>query len=347
MVTMREIGRLAKVSQPTVSLILNGKADKMRICEETRDKVLRIAKEHGYTPNLLARAMRTGDTGVIGILVSKEAMQQIADDNGDIRNTLALQVGFLLNNQRVILEAVSDADCDNLKMPQILLSGLVDTVVICQNFKTESATYRYVDKMHEYARCIIMVDDVINDIIPSVTIDDEQAGRDAAEYLWNLGHRSFGIISCAEHRVALCSRASAFEQRVAELSGGSAEVVTSFGGERWQLDCGAVAIKMLLEKVTRYPSAIFATNDFFAYGAELELLTRGIRIPEDISLIGVGEWFKAASAPIPITTISVDIPRKIEVVMQIWKQFVNEKTFSCSAVRLVGSLCERKSVKRF
>ena len=68
---------------------------------------------------------------------------------------------------------------------------------------------------------------------------------------------------------------------------------------------------------------------------------------EDISLIGVGEWFKAASAPIPITTISVDIPRKIEVVMQIWKQFVNEKTFSCSAVRLVGSLCERKSVKRF
>ncbi len=346
MVTMREIGRLAHVSQPTVSLILNGKADKMRICKETCDKVLQIAREHGYTPNLLARAMRTGDTGVIGILVSEEAMQQIADDNGDIRNTLALQTVFLLNHQRVILEAVSDDDCENLKMPQILLSGLVDTIVICQNFKAESATYRYVDKMRKYARCIIMLDDVITDIIPSVTIDDERAGKDAAEYLWSLGHRSFGIISCAEHRVALCNRAAAFERRVAELSGDSAEVATSFGGNRWQVDCGAVAVKILLAKVKRPPSAIFATNDFFAYGAELELLARGIRVPEDISLIGIGEWARATSAPIPITTISVDISRKIEVVMQIWKRFVTEESFSSSAVRLVGSLCERKSVRR-
>ena len=130
-ITMREIGRLADVSQSTVSLILNGKSEMVRICPETRDKVLTIAREHGYAPNLLARAMRTGDTGVIGILVSREAMRQIADNHGAVRGTLQLQAGFLLRDHRVMLEVVGEEDCRELRLPRPLSAGLVDTFILC------------------------------------------------------------------------------------------------------------------------------------------------------------------------------------------------------------------------
>lgn len=343
MITMQEIGRLADVSQSTVSLILNGQSRKARISANTRSRVLKIAQEHGFAPNLLARAMKTGNTGIIGILFSKEAMQQIADNHGNQESTLQLQVGFLLRGKQVMLEAISDEDCNNLKMPYLLRSGLVDTIILSQNFKQENTTYHYIEKMRHFARCIIILDDIINDIVPSVTIDDENAGRTAAEYLWSLGHRSFGAISCAEQRVALSRRLDAFKKRISELSNGTIPVVKSFGGDRWQINCGEIAMSMLLEKTGQCPSAIFATNDFFAYGAEQELIRRNIRIPEEVSLLGIGEWPMAATAPVPITTISVNTQQKIDAVINIWQQFLNKEELTNKEVRIVGTLCSRAS----
>ena len=178
---MREIGRLADVSQSTVSLILNGKSEMVRICTETRDKVLTIAREHGYAPKLLARAMRTGDTGVIGILVSREAMRQIADNHGAVRGTLQLQAGFLLRDHRVMLEVVGEEDCRELRLPRTLSTGLVDTFILCESFLLKEAMKRYIEALRKQARCVIVVDEWLDGIIPTVKVDDEAAGRLAAE----------------------------------------------------------------------------------------------------------------------------------------------------------------------
>ncbi len=343
MITMKEIGVLASVSQPTVSLILNGRGEEFRISEETCQRVLRIAREYGYAPNLLAQAMRTGNTGIVGILISRHSLQQIAEQHGLVQEIMQIQAAFLLHDQRVMLEAISDEDCQRLQMPKILTSRLTDTIILCQNFQDESMGERYIQELQKSARRIILLDDIASSIdATSVTVDDRKAGMDAADYLWKLGHRSFGIISCQEKRTALELRMDAFQERIQSLSQGSAVMHRVNLGDRWSIHCGAQATAELLRTASPSPTAIFAANDFFAYGAETELLQRGIRIPQDVSLLGVGEWFGACNAKIPISTISVELPRKIQTLLKLCQEKV-AKPRKKRELKLMGKLQVRNT----
>ena len=338
MITMKEIGVLASVSQPTVSLILNGRGEEFRISEETCQRVLRIAREHGYEPNLLAQAMRTGSTGIVGILISRNSLQQIAEQHGLVQEIMQIQAAFLLHDQRVMLEAISDDDCQRLQMPRILTSRLTDTFILCQNFQDESMGERYIQELQKSARRIILLDDIITSIdATSVTVDDRKAGIDAADYLWKLGHRSFGVISCQERRSALELRMDAFQERIQSLSQGTATLHRVNLGDRWCLSCGEQTTAKLLQQANPRPTAIFAATDFFAYGAETELLRQGFRIPQDISLLGVGEWYGACNAKIPITTISVELPRKIQTLLQLCQEKIPQ-TRKKRELKLVGML---------
>ncbi|MGN0867109.1 MAG: LacI family DNA-binding transcriptional regulator [Oligosphaeraceae bacterium] len=343
MITMKEIGALASVSQPTVSLILNGRGEEFRISEETCQRVIRIAREHGYAPNLLAQAMRTGNTGIVGILISRNSLQQIADQYGLVQEIMQIQAAFLLHDQRVMLEALSDDDCQHLQMPKIVTSRLADTIILWQNFQDESMGERYIQELQKSARRIILLDDVISSIdATSVNVDDRKAGTDAADYLWKLGHRSFGLISCQERRSALESRMDAFQERIQSLSQGTATTHRVNAGDRWSITCGAKATAELLRTAPVKPTAIFAANDFFAYGAETELLRMGLRIPQDVSLLGVGEWYGACNAQIPITTISVELPRKIQTLLQLCQEKIPQARKKRD-LKLVGKLLTRNT----
>lgn len=345
---MKEIGRLAGVSQSAVSMIINGKAEKFNLSHETAERVLRIARENGFRPNHIARSMRTGRTGIVGILVSADSMRQIVGDYGNGGEAMQLQAGFLLAGCRVMLETVSADDCRMLRMPELSSAGLAEFIIVVQNFTDEYQGRRYLERLHERFGKVVLIDDVVeSESVPYVSIDNERAGRDAADYLWNLGHRSFGTICNEVCRHAHRRRLDGFCGRIAELSGGKAGIVSASGGDCWKLDCGGVAVSRLLEMTGgRVPSAIFATNDFFAYGAELELLRRGIRIPEEVSLIGVGEWPTAATAPVPITSVSMDTAEKIDTVLRLWKQYQAGETPEQCSFRLCGRLCERRSTGR-
>ncbi len=344
MITMKEIGVLASVSQPTVSLILSGRGEQFRISEETCQRVMRIAKEHGYEPNLLAQAMRTGNTGIIGILISKNSLQQIADQHGLVQEIMQLQAAFLLNDQRVMLEALSEEDGQKLRMPKILTSRLTDTIILCQNFlQDEAMGERYLQELQKAARRIILLDDITSSSdTTSVAVDDRKAGTDAADYLWKLGHRSFGLISCQEKRFTLEMRLDAFQERIQTLSQGTAAIRRVYAGDRWSLSCGAEATAELLRTASPRPTAIFAANDFFAYGAETELLRQGLRVPQDVSLLGVGEWHGACQAPIPISTVSVELPRKIQTLLKLCQEKVS-KIRKKREIKLAGKLLARNS----
>lgn len=345
---MKEIGRLAGVSQSAVSMIVNGKAKEFNLSAKTTERVLRIARENSFRPNMIARSMRTGRTRIVGILVSAEWMRQIAGDYGNGSIAMRLQAEFLLSGCRVMLETVSTADCRNLKMPELLSSGLAEFIIVAQNFSDEEAGQRYLDVLYERFEKVVLVDDIIENCnIPSVGIDNIRAGRDVANILWRAGHRSFGTVCNAVSPFAHRQRLEAFCDRIAELSKGKIEVVSAFAGNRWKTDCGGIAVTRLLEMTGgRIPSAIFATNDFFAYGAELELLKRGIRVPDDVSLIGVGEWPNAATAPVPISTISMDTAEKINILLQLWKKYQDDETPDQESFRLRGRFCERQSIKK-
>ncbi len=345
MITMKEIGRLAGVSQSAVSMIINGKAKQFSISDETAQRVLRIAGENGFRPNHIARSMRTGRTGIVGIITSAELMQQASENHGDNNLAMQLQSKFLLDGSRVMLEAVSMEDCRKLKMPEIASSGLAEFIIISQNFSDEKLGTEYISKLQELFGKVVLVDDIVdNENVISVSVNNRDAGEKCADYLWEKGCRSFGVITCGEKRQAHMLRIDAFRKRISELSSGNAPVSCASAGNRWHLDCGGVAVSRLLkENNGRLPEAILGSNDFFAYGAELELLKRGFNIPGDTMLLGIGEWSMSAVAPVPITTLSIDPGVISDKLLSLWKTYRDGKTFPHGPVFFDGQFIERES----
>ncbi|MBO5306904.1 MAG: LacI family DNA-binding transcriptional regulator [Lentisphaeria bacterium] len=318
---MSEIGKLAGVSQPTVSVVINGKGKEKGIAEATRKRILDIAREYGFRPNALARSMKTGQTGIIGVLVDKEAMIQTVNDYDSGTAIMNLHASLLIAGCKVMLEAVDDEDCRNLKMPELLTSGLVDGIIACAC----GDDIRYLEKMRAYTDRILLFDNIQDVDASIVAIDDEETGMRAADYLWDKGFRSFGMISCSEHRLALDARMEGFAKRIGELSGNSLPVVSAFAGNRWEPECGGDAVRKLLAETHRCPDAIFCSNDFFAYGAEIELLKQGYSVPDDVALIAVGESQLGKSAPVPITSFVPPSGKITEGVLDICKMWSKGK----------------------
>lgn len=323
MITMKEIGKLAGVSQPTVSVVLNGKGDEKGIAKETQKRIFEIAQQYGFRANAIARSMKTGKTGIIGILVKKEAMLQVVKTLESNLATTYLHSSLLLAGCRVMFEIVDESDCNDLRMPGILTEGLVDGIILFSSSNDEEQFGKYLKKMNQYTPYILLVDEITSEDISSVSVDEELVGINAANCLWERGYRSFGMISCAEHRLGLDLRLNAFEKRIEELSNHQIKVAKGFAGNRWELDCGRFAIAELLAKEGKCPEAIFCANDFFAYGAEKELLERGYSIPNDVALLGVGNTFLAENLPVPIATFTSSLEEQTQAVLDIfdaWKK---------------------------
>ena len=318
---MKEIGKLAGVSQPTVSVVLNGKGDEKGIAQKTQQKILEIAENHGFRTNAIARSMKTGRTGIIGIIVSKDAVKQTIEYRDNGVSDMHLHSSLLLAGCRVMIEVVDEQDFQKQKMPEILTDGLVDGVIMLSSADNESAFTKYLERMSKYTPHILLINDITKLEISNISADEFEIGEKAANYFWEWGYRSFATISCAERRIALESRLNAFRKRIEELSHGEIDITTINAGNRWSIDCGREGIKQLLKQRGSYPGAIFCANDFFAYGAEMELLEQGFSIPDDVAILGVGESKLASYAPVPISTLGISLEDKTAAIIEILKDW--------------------------
>ncbi|MBR0460018.1 MAG: LacI family DNA-binding transcriptional regulator [Victivallales bacterium] len=321
MITMKELGNLAGVSQSTISIVLNHKAKQYGISEETQKRIHALAHQHGFRPNMMARSMRVGRTGIVGLLVHEGAMRQSFDQQGNENSYMRLQAAFLLAGYKIMLEVVTDEDIRTLTIPKFVSDGLADFLILMENFVDSTRSTNYIAALHRFLPRLMLYDDCCDlPDIPTLSRDNAEAAIIAADHLWERGYRSFGILCDASFRLAHSLRAKAFQTRIAELSGGASPVELVTAGDRWTLNCGGLAVTELLERMQgKLPDALFCTNDYFAYGAEQELLQRGYSIPKDTALIGVGEWGMSEQAQIPITTVSQDVKERIEAAVKRWK----------------------------
>ena len=207
----------------------------------------------------------------------------------------------------------------------------------------ESDFTKYLERMRKYTPHILLINDITKLEISNISADELEIGTKAADYFWECGYRSFATISCAEHRIALEARLNAFCKRIKELSHNQINVPTIHAGNRWSLDCGREGIKKLLAQQKSCPEAIFCANDFFAYGAEMELLEQGYSIPDDVALLGVGESKLANYAPVPITTLGVSLEDKTTAIMEILEDWQKNSSAAIKK-KLKSTLYKRDSI---
>lgn len=269
-VTSFDVAARAGVSRSAVSLVLNGRADGV-ISAENQEAVRRAASELGYRPNSVARSLRNATTHTIGVVTDSISSGPFGGAMIAGATEVASRAGYLLLTvdshddpavEREAVDTLRARQCDALLFAAGSLrrwepvSGFTDEVGLLLDA---------VDPSHR---------------VPGVIADERTGGRRATEVLLAAGHRDIAYLEGTSEVMANALRVVGHRDAL-EGSGATSRLVTS----GWSIDAGIAATEVALD-VPEPPTALLCANDRVAAGAYLAAARRGLRIPEDLSVVG-------------------------------------------------------------
>jgi LacI family transcriptional regulator len=290
-VTLKELAARAGVHPSTVSRVVN-EDPSLRIAAETRARIEALVAETGYRPNGLARSLKLRQSFMVAVVIPDVTNPLFAGIFRGIED-VALQRGY-----NVILCNTDGSPERERSHLEALHARRVDGVIMA------SATLadRAVERLRQLRMPFALVNRYSDASDPWVGSDDRAGGRVATEHLISLGHRRIGHLAGPERISTARERRLGYLEALAAAGippDDSLVVEASFMEEP-----GARAMERLLD-LPRPPSAVFAVNDMAAVGAHAAVLRRGLRIPEDISLVGYDDVPLAAQLDPPLTTVHV------------------------------------------
>ncbi len=288
--TSRQLAAKLGIAQSTVSMALSGHSS---ISKKTRKKVLDAARKHGYTPNLVARAMRMGSSKLIGFIGPDIGLTYFSEILHAVEKTARAQ-GFnclIAQNHSTpeIMESVL----------QTLLGQRVDGLVIIPLNEVEQ-TSLYQDLTARGVN-FVLVDNEIKGVAASyISSDNLACGRLAAEHLLTLGHTRIAWLRGYPHATTARLREEGFRTAFADAGLQPDErliVDSNFG-----FSAGEASMQKLLESGVKF-SAVATAADTTAAGAMRALKAAGLRIPDDISVVGCSNLEFSSLITPPLTTI--------------------------------------------
>ncbi|MCG3207942.1 MAG: Ribose operon repressor [Anaerolineae bacterium] len=249
-------------------------------------------RELGYQPNALARSLRRKKTHIIGVIVPDSANPFFAEV------TRALEVALFKQQYAVIL-GNSDGDLERERLyTNTLVEKQVDGIVFVAVGQTGQEHALLIQKMQ---MPLVLVDrDVPRLAVDSVLADNAQGGRLATEHLLALGHRRIGCITGPSDLTPSADRVTGYRNALASAQIPIDETIIRKGD--FQFQSGFDAARQLLT-LPQPPTAIFACNDLSAVGAVSAAVALGLRVPQDVSVVGFDDVPLASFANPPLTTI--------------------------------------------
>ena len=286
-VTLLEVARVAGVSASTVSRILNGTA---KVAPGKRKAVEQAIAHLNFKPNLFARSLKTGITMTVGVLTQSIESQYYS------RALKGIEVGLQESGHSPIIVSghwQADTDLASLK---VLISRRVDGLIILTGCIDDAAVL-------EVARnqpVVITERSLQGPNVCSIALDQRRGGYLATQHLVSLGHTRIAHIAGVQHRPDAEERYLGYLQahQDAGLTADPALLVqgdfTDKGGRQ--------AMQLLLASGAPF-TAVFCCNDESAVGARLALFEQGIRVPQDISIVGFDDLPISAFMTPPLTTV--------------------------------------------
>lgn len=288
-VTIKDVAQAAGVSYATVSRVLNGY---QHVRPDKRQRVLEATERLGYTVNVQARSLAGGRSHVIGLLVH------------DLRNAYTAHViegidEVLVDAQyELILHTTHRRHTKEAAYVSTLTSGLIDGLILL--LPLESSGYLAQLRERRFPYVVITDHEYFDEHSPLVGTTNWQGAYQATRYLLELGHRRIGFLAGLAEFTSAHERLNAFKAAHADY-GVPFDPGCVRPGNFNQQD-GYEAAGALLDLPER-PTAIFATNDPSAFGAYDAARARGLRIPDDVSIVGFDDVAQAAYMHPPLTTV--------------------------------------------
>lgn len=325
---MKDVAALAGVSIQTVSAVIN---NKQGISPATASRVKDAIQQLGYRPYSVARSLRTGQTHTIALIVTdinNPSFSTIASAAEDIAH------GFGYN--LVLFNTHDDPEREASYVRTVSdrwIDGVIFVATGDRSISLESLL-------------LAKIPAVVIDRIPmgysgaSVTLDNFKAGFMAAEHLIGLEHKRLAHI-CGPLQLHLArERLAGFKDCINKANLPWADLNSLEGN--WSCSSGYEAMKQILNKA-EVPTAVFAGNDRMAIGAIQAITETGLKVPEDISVMGLDDIETAAFHSPALTTIRQSFPEMASRCVHLLMEILDGKEPSQLQIVIEPSLIERKS----
>jgi len=299
-IKIQDVARRAGVSPSTVSNLLNGRTERMR--PETLERVQRAIAQLGYSPNRTARHLKTGRVEMIGVIVPSVANPFYGEFASCVERA-ALKAGY----QILLGNSERDPERERRYAEELWSHGIRGVI-----FGSSLLALTHLASLVEHGLSIVAFDrqaQSADDLpIDSVSVDNVLAARLATEHLLKLGHRRIGFVTGPLRTVNRLGRLEGYQQALREF-GVALEhdliwekALEKGFGDTEGVELGRSGARELLSKPTR-PTAFLAINDMYAFGAYAGARDVGLRVPTDVSIVGIDDGVLAEVVDPPLTTV--------------------------------------------
>jgi LacI family transcriptional regulator len=324
-ITIQDVAKEAGVSISTVSRVLNAKAD---VASDTQERVLSVIDKLGYTSSLAARSMRSRRNNLIGLIVPDIGFPYSIEIMKGIDRAISKSIFDLLLYTTGGIHKPGTASREHHYV-SLLSNSLADGVLVVASSASEFATQ---------APIVAVDPHMVDPNFPSVQGMNYQGALEAMGYLIGLGHRRIGFIGGRPEIMSSGRRLKGYRDGLEHAGFDIDESLivpgdfsTGTGHER--------ALELLC--LPSPPTAIFASNDQSAIGVLQATEELGLRVPEDISVIGFDNISEAGY--LGLTTIDQHLAEMGYIATQMLIKLINGEPLDSKVHKMPAQLVERKS----
>ncbi|KUM34433.1 LacI family DNA-binding transcriptional regulator [Arthrobacter sp. EpRS71] len=329
--TVKDVARRAGVSPKTVSNVMNGVVP---VAAPTRLRVEQAMAELDYVPNLSARGLRNGRSGVIALALPDLATPYSAEVAHHIVE-VAHEQGWIVQ----IEETGSDPQREQELMTRAR-SNLIDGLILNPVVLDESAV-----KVGVALPPVVLLGEVSQQLADRVFVDSFAAARDMTLALASSGRRRIAVLGTTQGRgsAAAIQRTQGYEAALDSL-GIPRDESLLIPCEKWTPETAAKALGAYLEG-NPVPEALFCFTDSMAIGALSVLWKRGLRVPEDIAVAGFDDIADGRYAVPSLTTVSFDKRMIASEALRLLTERMGDRTRGQQVVSVDYSVVERDSTQ--
>jgi LacI family transcriptional regulator len=328
-VTIKDVARESGVSYATVSRVLTGFEF---VKETTRQRVMEAAEHLGYVANLHARSLVGGHSQIVGLLVPNLDNGYVGTITQGIDKELARANYDLMlytshrhpGKESFYVDAIANGLTDGL----LLIAPLVPTA--------------YLEALRQQDFPYVLIDQADNTENSSVVESANwQGAYDATRYLIHLGHTRIAFIKGSSVVRSAADRLQGYKTALADHGIAIQEELIIEGD--FQQQTGYESAKRLLQRLQPLPTAIFASNDLAAFGAMDAARECGLRIPQDISIMGFDDVPQASFVYPKLTTIRQPLEQMGQIAVKLLLERIKDRSLPTQHIALPTQLIVRDS----
>ncbi|WP_316677672.1 substrate-binding domain-containing protein [uncultured Tolumonas sp.] len=289
MATMKDVARLAGVSTSTVSHVVN---NTRFVSDEIRERILKAVADLNYSPSALARSLKLNQTRTLGMMVTTSNNPFFAEVVAGVER-ICYQRGYTL----VLCNTEGDPERLSHNLEVLLQKRIDGLLLMCTEVRSASSE---VFGRHPPVPMVVMDWGPLGSIADQIQDNSEHGGYLATQHLIAQGHRRIGLITGPRNKLPAQRRLDGYCQALQEADIPFRPEYVVEGDFEF---AGGISAMQQLLSLSERPTAVFAGNDVSAVGVYQALYRAGLRVPQDISVVGYDDIELARYLTPPLTTI--------------------------------------------